>query len=68
VDSEATLKLVVIEIIWAITIIAMVFINPACPIMVGNLKYIITPNMVKIEGVKTPLKVPNFLFFDILFI
>ena len=58
---DDTLKLVVAEIRWAITIIPMVAIRPASPTIIGKRIYIITPRMVKMEGVKTPLKVLNLL-------
>ena len=34
--------------------------RPASPTMYGSLIYMITPRIVRIEGVKTPPKVPNF--------
>ena len=56
---DETLNPVDKDMMWATTMIPIVAISPACPTMVGNLKYIITPKIVKIEGVKTPPKVPN---------
>lgn len=60
---EDTLNPVVMEIIWAITIIPMVAHNPAWPMIIGKRMYMITPRMVSIEGVNTPPKVPNL--FDL---
>lgn len=59
VAIDETLNPVDMEIICATTIIATEVKNPACPTIQGNLRYIITPSIVKIEGVNTPLKVPN---------
>jgi hypothetical protein len=39
--------------------------NPAAPTIIGSRRYIITPRIVNIEGVKTPPKVPNLLIFAI---
>ncbi len=60
------LKPVEIEITWAIIIIIIVPIRPALPTTQPILKYIITPKIVRIEGVKTPAKAPNF-FFDAIY-
>jgi hypothetical protein len=35
--------------------------SPACPTIQGNRRYIITPRIVRIEGVKTPPNAPYFL-------
>ncbi len=35
--------------------------RPAVPITQPKRKYMITPKIVRIEGVKTPAKAPNFL-------
>lgn len=64
VESEAKLRLVEKDMMCATTIIPNVLISPAWPRMTGNLRYMITPRMVSMEGVKTPLNVPNFLAFD----
>jgi hypothetical protein len=37
--------------------------RPACPIIHGKRRYMITPRMVRMEGVKTPPNAPNFLAF-----
>jgi len=68
VESEATLRPVVKDIMWAITMIPMVFIKPACPMIAGKRRYMITPKMVNMEGVNTPLKVPNFLALAIIYL
>jgi hypothetical protein len=41
-------------------IISQVPSSPALPTTQPILKYIITPSIVRIEGVKTPENVPNF--------
>jgi len=60
---EETLKPVEREMMCATTIIPMAAIKPACPTIIGSRKYIITPKMVRIDGVKTPPKVPNLFDF-----
>ena len=41
--------------------------SPASPAIIGRRMYIITPSIVRIEGVKTPPKVPNFFDLAILY-
>jgi hypothetical protein len=65
VAIEETLIPVANAIMWATTIIPMVCHSPASPIIIGKRKYMITPRMVNIEGVKTPPKVPNLFDFAI---
>jgi hypothetical protein len=48
----------------AIKTIMRVFNKPTCPRTQPNLKYIITPSMVRIVGVKTPRNVPKFPGFE----
>jgi hypothetical protein len=51
----------VIEIKWANTIINITWTIPEeLPTTLPRRIYIITPRIVSNEGVKTPLKVPNF--------
>ncbi len=57
---DEILNPVVIEMIWAIIIIAKVAISPASPTIQPSRMYMITPRMVSIEGVNTPPKAPNF--------
>jgi hypothetical protein len=47
----------------ATRIIARVVNKPACPTIHGSRKYMITPRIVRIEGVNTPPNVPNLLDF-----
>ena len=65
VATDETLKPVVTAITWAINIMAIVPKSPEFPTTQPNRMYMITPSMVKIDGVKTPAKVPNFFFADI---
>ena len=51
------------EIICATAIIPRVAIKPAWPTIIGSLRYMITPRMERMDGVKTPPKVPNL--FDL---
>jgi hypothetical protein len=62
---EDTLRPVVTEMICATIIMPMVAHKPASPIIIGSLKYMITPKRVSIEGTNTPPKVPNLFCFDI---
>jgi hypothetical protein len=57
---DETLKPVQKETIWAIRTIPMTIYSPACPVIHGNRIYIITPRIVRMEGVKTPENVPYF--------
>jgi hypothetical protein len=66
VAMEETLNPVVTEIICATTMIPMVAHKPASPTIIGSLKYMITPRIVKIEGTNTPPNVPNLELFAIL--
>ena len=54
-------KAVVKVIITASEMISIDPIIPELPTTHGCLMYIITPNMVKVVGVKTPANVPNVL-------
>jgi hypothetical protein len=65
VAIDETLKPVITEIMCAITMIPIVAQNPASPTIIGSRKYMITPRMVKMDGVNTPPKVPNLLTFAI---
>ena len=60
VAIEATLSPVATEMMCATTMMAIVVHNPAWPTIVGRRRYMITPRIVRIDGVKTPAKVPNF--------
>ena len=59
---------VVTEITCAIKITIIVPQRPALPTTQPNRMYIITPRMVRIDGVKTPPNVPNFFESAINFI
>jgi hypothetical protein len=56
---DDTLRPVAKEITCAITMIPIADNNPASPTIIGSRRYIITPRIVSMEGVKTPEKVPN---------
>jgi len=60
VAIEEILKPVVMEMTWAITTMMIDPHKPALPTTQPSLRYIITPKMVRIEGVNTPPKAPNF--------
>jgi len=38
--------------------------NPDSPMIIGSLRYMITPRIVRMEGTKTPPNVPNLFTFD----
>ncbi len=59
---EEILKAVVSEIITESSRINTASTTPALPTTQGNRKYMITPNMVRVVGVKTPANVPNVRF------
>lgn len=57
---DEMLKPVATLMTWATRIITMEPIRPAWPTTHPKRMYIITPRMVRIEGVNTPAKNPNF--------
>ena len=63
VAIEEMLNPVEIELICATAMMPRVASRPACPTIIGSLRYMITPRMDRMEGVKTPPKVPNL--FDL---
>ena len=65
VATDDTLKPVVTAITCAIRIITIAPIKPALPTTHPKRIYIITPRIVKTDGVKTPAKVPYFFFCGI---
>ena len=61
VAMDEILKPVETEIICANKIMTRALIRPAWPTTHPRRIYMITPKIVKMEGVNTPAKVPNFL-------
>lgn len=61
-DIEEILNPVVIEITCAIKTMKIEPHSPAFPTTHPNLRYMITPSMVRMDGVNTPPKAPNFFF------
>jgi len=66
VAMDEILRPVVSEMMWARKMIAITPQRPAIPVTHPSLRYMITPRMVKSEGVKTPENAPNFFAFAIL--
>ena len=60
VAMDEMLSPVVNEITCASNIMAIIPVSPATPATQPKRRYMITPRMVNIEGVKTPEKAPNF--------
>ena len=59
VAIEATDRPVVMEMICATRMIKRVIHKPACPVIQGKRRYMMTPRIVRMEGVNTPAKVPK---------
>lgn len=66
VATDDTLNPVVTAITCATNIMSMVPNSPAFPTTQPKRIYIMTPKMVRMEGVKTPSKVPNFFLLGII--
>src|SRR5690606_39113181 len=63
---DEMLRPVVTEITCATAMIPRAMYRPALPTTQGRRMYMMTPRIVRIDGVNTPPKVPNFPSFDML--